>query len=122
MEDNKDTQSELKWIYAVDPSYIPPLLDEYRTEALNENVKRTFFESPELEKDKESALDECGFSLRQAEGSDINVKRIARFLRRAIEVKNKEQDHIIIRSCSLILFQTMGNIYGFCNTCIHIPV
>jgi hypothetical protein len=73
VEDSENTQSELKWIYAADPSYIAPILDEYRTEAQKEDVKRTFFESPGLEQKKEKALTECGFSVTEAESRDINV-------------------------------------------------
>ncbi|MCR5008348.1 MAG: hypothetical protein K6A76_07200 [Oribacterium sp.] len=73
VEDNKDTESELKWIYAIDPSYIPELLEGYRDEALNEDVKRTFFESSSIDKAKEAALDECGFSPAHTESKDIEV-------------------------------------------------
>lgn len=73
VEDVKDTESELKWIYAVDPSSIPDLLDGYRKEALYEDVKKTFFESTSLEKEKTDSLGMCGFSLASAESRDINV-------------------------------------------------
>ncbi len=56
-----------------DPSFISPLLDGYRKEALNESVKRTFFESTSLKKEEKTALNDTGFSLRSAEGRDIDV-------------------------------------------------
>ncbi len=49
-DDDKDTESELKWIYAVDPSYISPLMENYRDEAQIEDVKKSFFESTTLDK------------------------------------------------------------------------
>lgn len=73
VEEDSDTQSELKWIYALDPSYIAPLFEGYRKEALSEDVKKTFFESACLEKEKEAALDDCGFSTTAVEGKDIDV-------------------------------------------------
>ena len=63
----------LIWIYAIDPSYISPLMENYREEAQIEDVKKTFFESTTLEKDNESALGESGFSLKSVEGMDIDV-------------------------------------------------
>lgn len=73
VDDFMDTTSELKWIYAIDPSYIPALLEGYSTEAFGDDVKRTFFESTTLDKGKEAALSECGFSLKSAESRDISV-------------------------------------------------
>jgi hypothetical protein len=73
VENDNDTESELKWIYAIDPSYIAPLLDGYKAEAQSEDVKKTFFESVNLEQEKSDALGECGFSLKSVEGMDIAV-------------------------------------------------
>lgn len=73
VESGNDTGSELKWIYAVDPSYISPLMDGYSLEAHNDNVKRTFFESAPPEEEKEKALKNCGFSLEHTESRAIRV-------------------------------------------------
>ncbi len=48
VDDETDTESELKWIYAADPSFIAPLIDSYREEALDENVRRTFLRARHL--------------------------------------------------------------------------
>ena len=71
--DSENTESELKWIYAVNPSFLTPLLEGYHKEALNENIRRSFFESTSLEKEKEAAFDENGFSLKEVESRDIRV-------------------------------------------------
>jgi hypothetical protein len=73
MEDDKDTESELKWIYAADPSFISPLLDGYRTEALSEDVRRTFFECSPPEKERDAALGDSGFSLETTESKTVSV-------------------------------------------------
>ncbi|MCR5402242.1 MAG: hypothetical protein K6E91_00270 [Butyrivibrio sp.] len=73
VEDEQDTESELKWLYTIDPSYISPLMKSYHDEALNDDVRSTFFESPPLEKEREDALSECDFSLQAAESKDINI-------------------------------------------------
>lgn len=73
VDDDSQTRSELKWIYAIDPEYISPLLESYRSEALNENVKKSFFENMSLEKEKQKALRECSFSIEAGESKDINV-------------------------------------------------
>lgn len=49
VESSTDTQSELKWIYAADSTYLASLLDEYSEEAQSEDVGRTFFEGMDLE-------------------------------------------------------------------------
>ncbi|MCR5733140.1 MAG: hypothetical protein K6G22_00915 [Lachnospiraceae bacterium] len=72
-EYSDDAEAELKWIYAEDPSSIYPLPEGYHREALNDKVRRTFFESGSLGKDKQQALDQCGFSLRKTESRDIHV-------------------------------------------------
>ena len=73
VQDIEKAESELKWIYAVDPSFIAPLLDGYNKEVRDEKVKKTFFESTTLDKDNQSALGESGFSFRSVESSDIHV-------------------------------------------------
>ncbi len=73
VDDRKNTESELKWIYAADSSFLSPLLEGYHKEVLNEEVRRTFFESTSLEKEKEAALEECGFTLESVESKDITV-------------------------------------------------
>lgn len=73
IENSNDSESELKLIYAADPSQIESLLESYHTEARGENVTKTFFESTSLEKENEAALGKCGFNLRSAEGRDISV-------------------------------------------------
>ncbi len=73
VEDGNDTEAELKWIYAADPSFISSLLDGYHTEALNEDVKRTFFEDSYMEEDTINELSDCGFSVKEMESRDINV-------------------------------------------------
>ncbi len=73
VEDDRDTEAELKWIYAIDPAYIPELLDGYHEEAVGEEVKRTFFESISLDKDKEAAFVKSGFTSSKTESMDIEV-------------------------------------------------
>lgn len=68
-----DTESELKWIYTADPSYIALLLDSYSEEAHDESVRRTYFESTSLNAAQAAKLTEKGFSLKPVEGLDISV-------------------------------------------------
>ena len=67
------TRSELKWIYAADPSYISSVLDSYHDDALTDGVKMTYFESSSIDKEKENILRECGFTIRSVENRDIFV-------------------------------------------------
>ena len=73
VESDLDTGSELKWIYAADPSYISPLLEGYSKEAQNDNVRRTFFECEPPGEERENALKESGFSLEQTESRAVDV-------------------------------------------------
>ncbi len=68
-----DTTSELKFIYAADPSCISSLLKDYQQEAMDEDVKKTVFEMKSLDNDRQAALKECGFTLTPAESRDIEV-------------------------------------------------
>ena len=72
-DSNENSESELKLIYSIDPSYISPLMDGYGSEAADDNVKRTFFESTSLEQGNKEALLQCGFSLEQAESRDLII-------------------------------------------------
>lgn len=72
-DSEKKTRAELKWIYAADPSYISSLLDDYHGESLTEGVKKTYFESSSIDKEKEDALRESGFTIKQVEHRDIGV-------------------------------------------------
>ena len=73
VEDAADTESELKWIYAIDSKYISPILECYHAKVHDAEVKKTYFESVSLDEEKETALKECGFSLESVESKDINV-------------------------------------------------
>ena len=73
VEDLRDTESELKWIYTADSSFLSPLLEEYGKEAQEEAVKKTFFESPPMESGEEAAFGACGFSLKHTESRDLHV-------------------------------------------------
>lgn len=73
VDESWDTESELKWIYAADPSFISPLMDGYQKEAHKESVRRTYFESTTLQKEQEEEFQEKGFTLSHAEGMDISV-------------------------------------------------
>ena len=73
VDDRAHTSSELKWIYAADPSYIAPLLEGYQKEVQRDDVKKTYFESTSLEKEDEAALGACGFSTFRVESRDITV-------------------------------------------------
>ncbi len=73
VENIKHTSSELRFIYTADPSFISPLLEKYHEEAMNDKVRRTFFEITSREPDMGEALSECGFSIRQVESRDIDV-------------------------------------------------
>ncbi len=71
--DNEDSESELRFIYSLDPSYLSPLMDGYGSEAADDSVTRTFFESTSLEHADEEALSQCGFSLEQVESRDLII-------------------------------------------------
>lgn len=73
ISDDKDTESELHCIYAIDPSYIPSLMEGYHTEALKEDVRKTVFETTDPDEGKKSALEECGFTTRSAESRNISI-------------------------------------------------
>jgi hypothetical protein len=73
VESSHDTESDIKWIYAVEPSYLEELLADYHMEAIYEDVKRTTFESAAPEDDNTLALGKCGFSLSRTESRDIDV-------------------------------------------------
>ncbi|MCR5092834.1 MAG: hypothetical protein K6B72_02570 [Lachnospiraceae bacterium] len=68
-----DTESELKWLYAADPSFILPLFDEYSSEALSEDVKRTALEMAVSDTEKSDAMIECGFTFSPVESRYLNV-------------------------------------------------
>ena len=68
-----DTTSELKFIYAADPSYLSSLLEDYQQEAMDEDVKKTVFEMKSLDDDRQAALKDCGFTLTPTESRDIEV-------------------------------------------------
>ncbi len=68
-----DTESELKWLYAADPSFILPLFDEYSTEILFEGVKRTALELPASDTERSDAMSECGFTFSPAESRYLDV-------------------------------------------------
>ena len=70
---SRDSESELLWIYAADPSCIRELMDGYHGEAQDERVIKTGFEFSSLEKDKEAALKECGFTISPVESRAIEV-------------------------------------------------
>ena len=72
-ESSKDTESELKWIYAVDPSFIPSIMDGYQKEALSEDIKKSSFELSHLDSEKEECLGKCGFSHEAVESRNISV-------------------------------------------------
>ncbi len=71
--DSTETESELKWIYAVDSSFLSPMLEDYHNEAQSDDVSRTFFESSSLGKAAKAELGKCGFSLDFDESRDIFV-------------------------------------------------
>ena len=73
VESENDTESELRWIYAADPSYISELLEDYRKRVLEEDAVKTTFESIPLDKEKEVALRDCGFSFKSVESRYIDV-------------------------------------------------
>lgn len=73
MENGRDHESELQWIYAIDSSCIAPLLEGYHKEALNEDVKRTVFESTTLGEEEAAAFETDGFSTKSVESRDIEV-------------------------------------------------
>ncbi len=73
VKNSDDAESELKWIYAADPSFIAPLLEDYHKEVQDGRVRRTYFECPPMEEAKETVLKNCGFSIKPVEGRDINV-------------------------------------------------
>lgn len=73
VENIRHTSSELRFIYAADPSFISPLLEKYHEEVMNDKVKKTFFEITSQEPDTEEALSECGFSIKRVESRDIDV-------------------------------------------------
>ncbi len=73
LDEERDTSSELKWIYAADPSHIAPLIEGYGREAKDEGVVKTLFESTSLEDETEDALKDCGFTFKAVEGRDISV-------------------------------------------------
>ena len=72
-DNNEDSESELKFIYSIDPSYISTLMDGYGSEAADNNVNRTFFESTSLEHGNKEALLQCDFSLEQVESRDLII-------------------------------------------------
>ena len=73
VQDSNNTGSELKWIYAADPSFLAPLLEGYEKEVHDEKVKRTFFESTTLDKDNQAVLGDRGFSFSSVESRNIDV-------------------------------------------------
>ena len=73
LEGSRNSESELLWIYAAEPSCIASLLDGYREEAGDERIVKTGFEFSSLEKEKEEALKGCGFSVKTVESRNIDV-------------------------------------------------
>ena len=73
VEDLRDTESEIKWIYSDDASSIPSVLDEYHKEAESEEVEKTVFEFPSLDEDIISTLSDCDFTIAKTESKDLCV-------------------------------------------------
>ena len=67
------TDSELQWLYTADPAYISQLLNSYHDDSRLNGVRKTSFESTDMEAEKEAALIDCGFTIKQVESRDIDV-------------------------------------------------
>ncbi|MBP5606984.1 MAG: hypothetical protein J6X66_01770 [Lachnospiraceae bacterium] len=53
VDDSLATDSEFQWLYTADPSYISELIAGYKDEARLSSVRKTYYESTELEKENE---------------------------------------------------------------------
>lgn len=73
VEDELNTESEIKLIYAADNELLKDLFAEYEKDADNEEVVRSFFEIAGLDEEKKDAVGGLGFSLSNAESRELRV-------------------------------------------------
>ena len=73
VEEDADTESRIDCIYARAPEDLNELLSAYHNEAVDEEVKRSFFELPSLEKGIQGELKDRDFDIDAVEGMDVHI-------------------------------------------------
>ena len=73
VEEESDTESRIECVYAKDPGSIEELLGAYHGQAVDEEVKRSFFEYPSLDEKVWESLSGQGFDIASVEGRDVHI-------------------------------------------------
>ncbi len=71
VEKEADTEARIECVYADDPGSLDALLEEYHSQAVSEDVVRSFFEITALDDAVGSALGSLGFEVSSGEGHDV---------------------------------------------------
>ncbi len=72
-DDARPTEAEILLFHAESHDEGMALLDAFDVNANDDNVKRTYFELPELSASERSALESADFVMKEGEGRDIYV-------------------------------------------------
>ena len=73
LEEPDDTESEIEWVYSANPGSVDPLIKEYEYKILSDEVKRSYFESTELDQSTADALEDCGFTVSTVESKCLRI-------------------------------------------------
>ena len=73
LEEQDDTESEIEWIYSENPGSVDPLIKEYESRILADEVKRSFFESTVIDQPMADALEGCDFTVSSVESKFLRI-------------------------------------------------